>query len=56
MFLHEPAINDKNIYLANVSVALKTIVAFGVIGTLGTIFMFDFVTQFISNLVFNSGF
>lgn len=56
MFLQEPIVKDANLYLANSSPALKTIVGFAVATTILAIFMLDFMLDFISALVLGSGF
>lgn len=56
MFLKEPIVSDKNLYIANTSSALKVIVGFAVITTAGAIFMIDFLLEFIASFVLASGF
>ncbi|QKG29626.1 NADH-quinone oxidoreductase subunit NuoN [Campylobacter sp. RM16187] len=56
MFLKEPIVSDKNLYIANTSGALKAIVGFAAITTIGAIFMIDSLLEFIASFVIASGF
>lgn len=56
MFLKEPVVKDKNLYIANTSNALKVIVGFAVITTLTAMLMINPLLEFIAKFVVASGF
>ncbi|MDO5045116.1 NADH-quinone oxidoreductase subunit NuoN [Campylobacter sp.] len=56
MFLKEPVVKDKNLYIANTSSALKVIVGFAVMATITAIFMINPLLKIISSYVVASGF
>ena len=56
MFLKEPIVQDKNLYTANVSMALKVIVGIAVAGTVFAFLFSGVILEFIEHFVFSSGF
>ena len=56
MFLKEPIVKDKNIYISNVSMALKVIVGVAVAGTVFAFLFSGAILEFIEHFVFASGF
>ena len=56
MFLKEPIVTDKNLYTANVSMALKVIVGIAVAGTVFAFLFSGAILEFIEHFVFASGF
>ena len=56
MFLKEPIVKDKNLYTANISMALKVIVGIAVAGTAFSFLFSGAILEFIEHFVFASGF
>ena len=56
MFLKEPVVTDKNLYVANVSMALKVIVGIAVIGTVFAFLLAQPILGYIGHFVLAAGF
>ena len=56
MFLKEPVVTDKNLYVANVSMALKVIVGIAVIGTIFAFLLAQPILGYIGHFVSAAGF
>ena len=56
MFLKEPVVTDKNLYVANVSMALKVIVGIAVIGTIFAFLLAQPILGYIGYFVSAAGF
>lgn len=56
MFLKGPIVKDKNLYTANISMALKVIVGIAVAGTAFSFLFSGAILEFIEHFVFASGF
>ncbi|MBR8465466.1 NADH-quinone oxidoreductase subunit NuoN [Campylobacter sp. faydin G-140] len=56
MFLKEPIVTDKSLYTANVSMALKVIVGFAVVGTMFAFLFGGVLIEYIGYFVHASGF
>jgi len=57
MFMKEPAVGlDSKVYVANATLALKTIIGIAVVGTVFAVLAVNPLLEFITTLVYNSGY
>jgi NADH-quinone oxidoreductase subunit N len=57
MFMKEPVVgNDGQVYVANATLALKSIIGFAAIGTIFAFIILNPLLEFITSFVYNSGY
>ncbi len=56
MFMKDPTISEKNFYMLNASLSLKSIIGFAAFVTIFSVFAINPLMEFISAMVYNSGY